>query len=124
MTVMSISNKKLVEKVLEMFANNNHDKYLKYLDENIKWNIIGMSVISGKFEFLKTAKFLELENFISSNIKNIIAEGEYVVVESSSNKGQTKNSNKPAYCDIYRLKDGKICELTSYIVDTSSTNEN
>jgi ketosteroid isomerase-like protein len=122
---MSISNKRLVEKVLEMFANNNHDKYLKYLDENIKWNIIGMSVISGKIEFLKAVKSLELENFISFKIKNIISEGEFVVVESNcSNNERREKFNIPAYCDIYRLNNGKICELTSYIVDTSSTNEN
>jgi uncharacterized protein len=122
---MSTSNKRLVKMVLEMFADNNQDKYLKYLDEKIKWNIIGMPVISGKIEFLKAVKSLELENFISSKIKNIISEGEYVVVESNgSNNKQTEKSNVPAYCDIYRLKNGKICELTSYIVDTSSTNEN
>ena len=122
---MSISNKRLVEKVLEMFANNNHDKYLKYLDENIKWNIIGMPVISGKIEFLKAVKSLELENFISFKIKNIISEGEFVVVENNgSNNERREKFNIPAYCDIYRLNNGKICELTSYIVDTSSTNEN
>lgn len=121
---MSTSNKRLVKKVLEMFANNNHDKYLKYLDENIKWNIIGMPVISGKFEFLKAVKSLELENFISFKIKNIISEGEYVVVESSSNNEQIEKSTIPAYCDIYRLRDGKICELTSYIVDTTSNYDN
>ena len=119
---MSTSNKRIVKKVLEMFADNNQDKYLKYLDENIKWNIIGMPVISGRFEFLKAVKSLELENFISSKIKNIISEGEYVVVESTSNKENTEKSI-PAYCDIYRLKNGKIYEVTSYIVDTSSSSE-
>ncbi len=108
-----------------MFADNNHDKYLKYLDENVKWNIIGMPVISGKIGFLKAVKSLEIENFISLNIKNIISDGEFVVVESNgSNNKQSEKSNVPAFCDIYRLKNGKIYELTSYIVDTSSSNEN
>jgi len=121
---MSTSNKRLVEKVLEMFANNNYDEYLNYLDENIKWNIIGMPVISGKMEFLKAVKSLELENFISSNIKNIISDSEFVVIESNGgNNEQKEKPDIPAYCNIYRLKNGKICELTSYIVDTSSSNE-
>ncbi len=64
-------------------------------------------------------EMMEIESFPDIEIKNIIAEGDYVVVESISNT-QTGKLNNPAYCDIYRLKDGKIQELTTYVVDTSS----
>ncbi len=35
--------------------------------------------------------------------------------------GTTKTGelNSPAYCDVYRLKGGKIEELTTYVVDTT-----
>ena len=62
--------------------------------------------------------------FPADNVKNIIAEGEYVVVESTG-KSETKTeiSNSPAYCDIYRIKDEKIQELTTYVVDTALNSE-
>lgn len=122
---MSVKNKKIVKQIIEMFNGNNHDLYSAYLSENIKWNIVGMPLICGKSEFIKAVKSLELEYFLSSRIKNIISEREFVVVESvGSVNTQTNNSDLPAYCDIYRIKDGKICELTTYIIDTTSNNYN
>ena len=108
-----------------MFTGNNHGSYLDYLAKDIKWNIVGMPLICGKNEFIETVNSLELENFKSTKIKNIISEGEFVVVESVGNVNvKTNNSNTPAYCDIYRIKEGKICELTTYIIDTTSNNDN
>jgi len=101
-------------KYIDAISRENINSYLDYLAEDIKWNIVGMPVIAGKKEFLETIKELHLENFNLSKIKNIVAEGEFVVVESS---GKNAGNN---FCDIYQLKDEKILGLTSYIVDTSS----
>ena len=121
---MSLKNKKIVKNIIEMFASNNNGTYSDYLTDDIRWNIVGMPVISGISEFVKTLNSLELENFNSTKIKNIISEGEFVVVESIGHANvQTDSSNAPAYCDIYRIKDCKVCELTTYIIDTASNNE-
>ena len=122
---MSVKNKKIVKQIIELFTGNNQDLYSEYLTENIKWNIVGMPLICGKSDFINAVKSLELENFSLSRIKNIISEKEFVVVESvGSSNAQTINSYIPAYCDIYRIKEGKICELTTYIIDTASNNYN
>ncbi|MEJ2615190.1 MAG: nuclear transport factor 2 family protein [Ignavibacteriaceae bacterium] len=114
-----------MKQIIEMFTGNNRELYSEYITENIKWNIIGMPLISGKSEFIKVVKSLELQNFTSSRIKNIISEREFVVVESAGYVNvHAHNSDMPAYCDIYRIKDSKICELTSYIIDTTSNNYN
>ena len=99
---------------MDAISRENGNFYLDHLAENMKWNIVGMPVIEGKKEVLETIKELHLENFSSSKIKNIVAEGEFVVVESS---GKTSGNY---FCDIYQIKYDKIQELTSYIVDTSS----
>ena len=122
---MSVKNIKIVKQIIELFNGNNHNLYSEYLTENIKWNIVGMPLICGKSDFINAVKSLELENFSLSRIKNIISEKEFVVVESvGSSNAQTINSYIPAYCDIYRIKEGKICELTTYIIDTTSNNYN
>ncbi len=121
---MPEGNKKIIKKSIEVFSNHNYNTYSNYLAENVKWNIVGMPVITGKDEFIKILKSFGLENFSLANIKNIISEGEFVVVESCVNAhGQAGISSQSAYCDIYRLKHGKILELTSYIVDTTSTDD-
>ena len=118
---MSVTNKKIVKKIIEVFANSDNNLNLCYLDDDIRWNIVGMPAISGKSDFIKTINSLELENFRLSNIRNILSEGEFVVVEST-NKLVNKLSvtNYTAYCDIYRIKNEKVYELTTYIVDISS----
>lgn len=122
---MSVKNKKIVEQIIKMFTSGSDSIYTNYLADDIKWNIVGMPLICGKSEFIKTVKSLEIENFSLSGIKNIISEREYVVVESVGYTSiQKDNSNTSAYCDIYRIKDSKICELTTYIIDTASNNEN
>ncbi|MFZ0455043.1 MAG: nuclear transport factor 2 family protein [Ignavibacteriaceae bacterium] len=114
----------MVKQIIEMFTGNNHDLYSEYLSENIIWNIVGMPLIRGKSEFIKTVKSLEIENFSLNRIKNIISEREFVVVESIGHTNtQNDNSNKPAYCDIYRIENNKICELTTYIIDTTINND-
>jgi len=111
---MSERNKHLIKRIMDAISRENGNFYLDHLADDIKWNIVGMPVIEGKKEVLETIKELRLENFSSSKIKNIVAEGEFVVVESS---GKTSGNY---FCDIYQLKDEKILGLTSYIVDTSS----
>ena len=118
---MSAKNKKLVEKILGEFEKRNNNFFSDYLADDIQWEIVGMPVIYGKINFLKAIKTLELNNFILINVKNIISEGDYVVVESISKlPSQNENSEDPASCDIYHIKQGKIQQLTTYIVDTTS----
>ena len=111
---MSERNKHLIKRIMDAISRENGNFYLDHLAENMKWNIVGMPVIEGKKEVLETIKELHLENFNLSKIKNIVAEGEFVVVESI---GKTTGNY---FCDIYQIKYDKIQELTSYIVDTSS----
>jgi ketosteroid isomerase-like protein len=111
---MSEQNKRLIKKIIDAISKEKNNFYMNHLADDIKWKIIGMPVIEGKIEFLETMKELHLENFSTNKIRNIVAEGEFVVVESSG-----KNACN-YFCDIYHLRDKKILGLTSYIVDTSS----
>ena len=121
---MSYKNKRLIKKVIEIISKNNFNNFINYFDDNVKWNIVGMPTIIGKKEFISAINSLELKDFTSSNIKNIICEGDFVVVESTIRENVKSNNIKaPAYCDIYRIKDSKICELTTYIIDTSTNIE-
>ena len=116
-----IKNKELLQMIMEAFSNNEMEFVLSHLADDVSWNIVGMPVIRGKREFLEALKTMELENFTSVNIKNIIAEGNYVVVESVRKTGtKTMTLNNPSYCDIYCITDGKIREITTYAVDTSN----
>ena len=85
---MSEKNKELVKKINQSFLKGNAEEVSEYIDENIKWNIVGMPVINGKNNFIETMEMMELENFPDIKIKNIIAEGDFVVVESADINSQ------------------------------------
>lgn len=117
---MSARNKKLVMNFINEFVKGDKQYCQKYLTEDIKLNIVGMPAIEGRQNVLQAMEMMELWkssllNFspVSEKAKNIIAEKDYVVVESIG-----ENDN-PASCDVYRILDGKIREVTSFIVDTS-----
>ncbi|GEM_PF-2347254 len=125
---MSEANKAIVTKIMESFLNGNIETVSKFLDENIKWNIVGLPEIRGKFNFIKTMQMMERENFREIKFKNIIAEGNYVVVENSGSTDDefcntSPESNHPSYCDVYLLNKGKVLKLTSYIVDVTFHND-
>jgi uncharacterized protein len=116
-------NNQLLKKISEEFAKGNLEFAEAYLADDVKWNILGSSPIIGKNQVLETSKMLELESFPVITIKNIVAEGDYVVIESTG-KAKTK-SRKPynqTYCDVFRFKDETLYEITTYL-DTALSNE-
>jgi limonene-1,2-epoxide hydrolase len=117
---MQVTNKELIRKINEAFSNGNVRSVSSYIDENIRWKIIGMPVICGKEDFIKMIEMMALECSSSAEIKNIIAEGDFVVVEGSCIANNRSNRINPSFCEIYLIQDGKIKELTSYIVDISA----
>lgn len=115
--------KHTIKQISEEFAKGNLDFSAIYLADDIKWNILGNSPIIGKEQVLEVSKMLQLESFPIITIKNIVAEGDYVVVESTgeakTKKGKPYNQT---YCDVFRFNEGKIQEITTYL-DTALSNE-
>ncbi len=121
---MATTNKELWQQINEAFENGDMKFYEAHLANDIHWNIIAnKNQITGKKEYLEVMKMQDLESFPEITIRNIIAEGEYVVVESTGKA--TTRTGKPynqTYCDIYRFKEEKIQEVTTYL-DTALVNE-
>src|SRR5215217_5693288 len=87
------SNNQLLKKISEEFAKGNLRFYEAYLAEDIKWNILGEDTIVGKEQVLEVSKMAQLQSFPVIKIKNIISEGEYVVIESTG-EAKTINENR------------------------------
>jgi predicted SnoaL-like aldol condensation-catalyzing enzyme len=117
---MSAKNKKVVLGFMHGFIEGNEGTLINFLSEDIRWNIVGMPVIRGKTKFMQAMEMMDLwkstplkGSRTSEIVRNIIAEKDFVVVESSGVNNNYSN------CDIFRIRNGKIDEMTSYIVDTS-----
>ena len=116
-------NKKLVRQLYGELSNGNTKPFIDCLAEDVRWTVIGTTKFSGTIEgkqnvvdrlFDRVAA--QLSGPTKTTITNLIAEDEYVVVESSGRVLTTAgNLYNNAYCEIFRFAGGKIKEVTVYL---------
>jgi uncharacterized protein len=114
-------NKELVRKLREA---KGLDAMFATMADDVRWTIMGTTkfshVMNGKQEIVnKLFKPItaELESMGSTITDNIIAEGDYVVVQQHATGRQTK-TGKPynnQYCLVYKVVGDKIKEITEYL---------
>jgi uncharacterized protein len=114
-------NKEVVRKLREA---KGIDAMFATMTDDVRWTIMGTTKYShsmnGKQEILdKLLKPItaELESMGTSIDDNIIAEGDFVVLQQHATGRKTK-TGKPynnQYCLVYKVIDGKIKEITEYL---------
>lgn len=113
-------NKEVVRKMREA---KGLEPMLAAMSDDVRWTIIGTTkysgTMNGKQEIID--KLLrpitsELESMGNTHMDNVIAEGDYVVVQqhASGRKTKTGNPYNNTYCLVYKVIDGKIKEITEY----------
>ena len=107
-------NKEIVEKVVASGLD-----VMEFLAEDAVWVIPGFGTYRGKediFNKLLAPTENLMESMGSSVVTNIVAEGDYVVVESYATDRMTR-SGKPynnTYCQVYKIVDGLIHHISEY----------
>jgi ketosteroid isomerase-like protein len=113
-------NKEIVRKMGEA---KGLDAMLATMSDDVRWTIIGTTKYSGTMkgkqeiiDKLLHPIFEELESMGTTTTDNVIAEGDYVVVQShaAGRKTNTGNPYNNTYCIVFRIADGKISEITEY----------
>lgn len=115
-------NKEFVKKIFDELAAGNHGALLKRVAVDAHWTVTGSSPVSGTYhgkkDFYEKVLYQvrsKLTNRVQPTVKNILAEGDTVVVEwvgkSTSKSGKPYNND---YCWVLKLKDGLIQEGTIY----------
>ena len=113
---MNTASNHSYKEIAEAIAKGNFDFYRRYLAEDVRWNIIGSEPIVGKDVVIERAGMPELDAYPVITITNIIAEGNYVVVESKGTATlQNGTPYNQTYCDIYCFEGGRIVEFTTYL---------
>jgi ketosteroid isomerase-like protein len=107
-------NKELVRRALASGLD-----FMDLVAEDAEWVIPGFGTYRGKREIIdKLITPVEglMESMGSSVITNMVAEGDYVVVEFYAKDRRTK-AGKPynnTYCLVYKIVDGLIRHMTEY----------
>ena len=113
-----MTNKEIIRKVNEGFSEGDNEKILQYVADDVHWDIIGISVHVGKDEFRKE---INNDSFVGKptiTTKNEIEEGDKVAVEGEVQCRMRNGRMLDAFFfDSYRLEDGKIKEMRSYLIE-------
>lgn len=114
---MEIRNKKnLVEFYMESFQENDHEKILSCLTDDVEWQIHGHKSLKGKEAFDAEIENENFEGKPEITLNRMIEENNIVVAEGTV-LAKPKKSQPVllAFCDIFEFRDGKISKLTSYL---------
>lgn len=115
-------NKRLMQGIFEELALGNGKPFVEALAEDVRWTIIGGTAWSRTWEGFEAVRrrlldplFAQFETTYRARAVRVIAEDDLVVIESRGDV-MTK-SGKPyrnTYCNVYRLEDRKVKEITEY----------
>lgn len=105
------------------FSGGNFEFTYPYLAEGVTFNIVGGQLICGKDKLIEfcnnTAKYFA-GVATKFNLDNVIADGDCVAINGTAEFYVEKEdrTNYISSCDVYRFKEGKLQEITSYCIST------
>jgi ketosteroid isomerase-like protein len=111
-------NKRTVEQYMAAFRASDHSAILSCLTDDVVWDIPGMVHLTGKAAFDQ-----EIENpaFVGKpdiTVTRMVEEADVVVAEGTV-RTQRRDGDMMnlRFCDVFILRDGKIRQLTSYLME-------
>ena len=114
---MSVMNKTILQQANAAVAAGNYEGFLSYCTEDVEWTFVGEATLKGKEAVRRymNATYLEPPKFV---VAQLIAEGDFVTAVGHIDlKGETGRTTHSAYCDVWRLRDGKLAELRAFVVE-------
>lgn len=104
-------------KANECVSKGDYEGFLEYCTEDTRWIFIGAQILHGKEEVRKwmLAEYTVPPTF---EVRNLIAENEYVTALGEITLINEKGvSVQYSYCDIWKFRDGRIDELTAFVIE-------
>lgn len=120
-----MENKQIAKQFIEnLFVDD--DKAYEVLadDVRVNWPGFGMDDIVGKENLRKFLDDGGPDKIIEQKVNNIIAEGDIVIGDGTMVTERNGKVETSHFADVYTIKNGKIIDLTSYMVmDQSNKNQ-
>jgi uncharacterized protein len=121
-------NKQIIQAFYDAGNRGDMESCAALLADDVTWNNIGSTRFSGSYAGkealianLLGPLFSQLKAGIFSTVENVVAEADFVVVQSRG-KADTKDGRQynNTYCHVFKIHNSKISEVTEYF-DTELT---
>lgn len=115
---MSEKNKSILEKANAAIVEGNHEGFLSFCTDDTEWTFLGDRTMKGKEavrQWMATT-YIEPPKFM---VNRLIAEDDFVVALGEITlKDEDGKETHHSYCDIWRFRDDKMCQLKGFVVET------
>ena len=116
---MSEANKAILEQANAAITAGDHEGFLAHCTDDTVWTFVGDMTIRGKDELRRwmAEAYKEPPRF---DVQRMIADGDSVAalgeITMTDDDG---NDTRFSYCDVWRIRDGKLAELEAYVIEKS-----
>lgn len=117
---MTNQNKAILEKANAAVTSGDNEGFLAHCTEDVQWTFVGDQTLHGKAavrQYMETT-YVEPPKF---KVANLISEGDFVTalgeIALKDKEGELVNYK---YCDVWRLEEGKLAELTAFVIAIES----
>jgi ketosteroid isomerase-like protein len=113
---MSDTNKAILKQANAAIVNGDHEAFLAHCTDDVKWTFVGDQTLEGKEAVRQylSKTYVEPPSF---TVVHLIAEGDFVTaigrISLKDEMGKVVHSD---YCDVWRVRDDKLAELTAFVV--------
>lgn len=114
---MSKSHRETLVKANAALTRGDFEEFLQFCTEDTKWSFVGDRTLSGKQavrQWMKNA-YRGPPRF---NVHRMISEGDFLTALGEITvKDEQGDETRFAYCDVWRIRDGKLAELHAFVVE-------
>ncbi|KAA0988774.1 nuclear transport factor 2 family protein [Dyadobacter aurulentus] len=114
---MGTNNKLILEEANAAMTKGDYEGFLSFCTDDTVWTFVGEQTLRGKeaVRAYMAETYLEPPKFM---VKNLIAEGDFVTALGNIDlKDKDGKSTSYSYCDVWRFLDGKMAELTAFVIE-------
>ncbi|AWM37043.1 SnoaL-like domain protein [Gemmata obscuriglobus] len=112
------NNKTVLEQANAAVTKGDNEGFLSFCTDDTLWTFVGDRVLRGKEAVRQWMAESYSQGPPELTVDHLIAEGEFVTavgVVSTRDKGG--KTTRYAYCDVWRVQDGKLAELRAFVIE-------
>lgn len=98
-----------------------YEGFLSFCTDDTRWEFVGEQTLRGKEAVRLWMATTYSQGPPELKVDQLIAEGDFVTaVGGVSTRGEGGEITHYSYCDVWRLRDGKLAELKAFVVETGA----
>lgn len=113
-------NKAILTEANAAVARGDYDGFASFCTEDTEWTFVGDRTLRGRAAVREwmVASYAEPP---ANTVTRLIAEGDYLTALGEiSTKDKDGKVTRASYCDVWRLRDGKLAELQAFVVELAA----